>query len=181
MSPKFLALDLSMECVLTRGDNTSPHPTENDATPLIHADPFLLTPNRREFDAEYPAWPSPPPSTMDSQDAEKSRFLRIQLPRSKPLFRGFERPSFSRIAALTLLCLITYPVFRILELVAKNKTLFVVRSIVSVWCAGVGFALGYILLKIGAQHLEAASEFTLVWYRNFLIIYFIQPGRPSFT
>jgi len=127
-----------------------------------------------EFHPEYPARSSTPPSTGNSQYHEKSRFpglqsLQLKLtnlgcerPRSKPLIRGFERPSFSRIAILTVLCLITYPVFCILELVAKDRSLFVVRAIVSVWCSGVGFALGYILLKIGARHLEAASEFTLI-------------------
>ena len=182
MSLNFLSLDLSMENVRMRDNNSgSPHPTETPTAPLIHADPSLLTPNRREFSAESSAWPSPPPSTVSSQHAGKSWFLRIQLPRSKPLFRGFERPSLSRIAILTLLCLVTYPVFRILEFVAKNRSLFIVRSIVSVWCSGVGFALGYILLAIGARHLEAASEFTLVGYRNFLIHYFAQPGPPWFT
>ena len=43
---------------------------------------------------------------------------------------------------------------------AKDKSLFVVRLMVSAWCSVAGFVLGYIL-KIGAQHLEAASKFTL--------------------
>jgi len=132
-----------------RADNPSLHPTDDPATPLI------------QEDAEYPTLPC----------TDKSP------PQSKPLFQGFERPSLSRIAILTVLCLLTYPTFFILKLVAKDKSLFIVRSIVAVWCWGVGFALGYILLKIGAQHLEAASEFRLVWYnRGFLRLYFKQPG-----
>ena len=59
---------------------------------------------------------------------------------------------------LSILCLITYPAFYILTFVAKDRSLFTVRFIVAVWCSGVGFALGYILLSIGAQYLEAASE-----------------------
>ena len=137
-------------------NGSSPHPAENPAAPLIQADPSILAPDGGEFDPEYPAWPSLPSSTTDSQYAEQSP------PRSKPLFRGFERPSFSRIAILTVLCLVTYPAFFILTFVAKDKSLFIVRVLVSTWCSGVGFALGYIILKIGAQHLEAASELTLV-------------------
>jgi len=143
-----------------RDDDSEPHPTtESSASPPIQADPLLLTPNRREFDAEYQAPPSPPPSTPNFQHAKKSRLSSQQ---SKPLFRWFERPSFSRIAILTVLCHLTYPAFILLTLVAKNKSLFTVRVLVSIWCSGIGFVLGYILLKIGAQHLEAASEFSPV-------------------
>jgi len=125
-----------------------------------------LTPNKRELNVEYPTSPSLPPSTTNSQHAAKDWFSRLKPPRSKPLFRGFERPSFAHITILTVLCLITYPAFYILTLVAKDKSLFVVRLLVSTWCSGVGFALGYILLKIGAQHIEAASEFTPVGCRD---------------
>lgn len=160
------------------GDNNSNPYLQNPAASIIQADPFLSTPNRRAFDAGRPALPSPPPPTMGSQYADKPSFSGLKPPRSKSLFHGFERPSFSRIVILTVLCLLTYPAFYVLKLVAKDKSLFIVRLIVAVWCSGVGFALGYILLKIGAQHLEAASEFTLVGYRNSLILYSKQPGRP---
>ena len=173
------------------GDNSSsPHPTENPAAPLTQADPSILTPNRRDGDAAYPPRPSPPSSTANFQYSDKSRFsnlrslhrrladLRFEPPRSKPLFRGFEKPSFSRIAILTVLCLITYPVFYVLTLVAKDRSLFIVRLIVSIWCSGVGFALGYILLTVGAQHLEAASESMSVRYPDFLRLYSKQPGPP---
>ena len=139
-------------------DNTpSPPPTVNPTTPLV--------------DPEDPTWPSPQSSTASVQYADKSRFsslrsklaaLRLKPPRSKPLFRGFETPSFSRIAILTVLCPLAYPAFYVLTLLAKDKSLFLVRLIVSTWCSAVGFALGYILLKIGAQHIEAASESTPV-------------------
>jgi len=165
---------------IIRDNSSSPRPTGNPAAPLIRADPSLLTPNRREFDVEYPTWPSSPPSTANIQYTKKSRFsilgsvrskiadLRFRPLQSKPgPSQGFERPSFSRIAILTVLCLITYPAFYILTLVAKDKSLFTVRLIVSMWCSGLGFALGYILLKIGARHLEAASEFTLVGIETF--------------
>ena len=146
-----------MEHLRARRNNSSPPPVEVSAASPIQTDPLLLTPNRREFDADDSASPSTPPSTTDPQHAEKSPR------RSKPpLFRGFERPSFLRIAILTVLCLITYPLFHVLTLVAKDRSLFIVRFIVAVWCSGAGFALGYILLKVAAQHLEAASEFALV-------------------
>jgi len=146
-------------------EHASLHPPEHSAAPFIPADPSLLTPNRKEFDAEYPAWPS-----LGLLPPEPPRY------RSKPLFRGFERPNFTRIAILTALCLLTYPAFYILKRAAEDKSLFVVRLIVSVWCSGVGFAIGYVLLAIGARHLEAASKFTLAGYRHFLRVYFKQPG-----
>jgi len=161
------------------GDNSpSPHPAENPAAPLIHADPSLSTPNGRELDTEFTAWPSMSSSATNFQHAEKSRLLRFEPPRSKPLFRGFERPSFSRIAILTVLCPTTYPAFYLLTLVARDKSLFIVRILVSAWCSAIGFALGYILLRIGAQHIEAASEFGLVRHRDPLKLHVNQPGPP---
>ena len=176
-----------MEPIRMRDDNWS-HP--DSATSFGQADPFLLAPNRREPDVDYPAWPSPSPSTTTFPHSEKPQYpsrqlllpnlanLRFQPPRSKPLFRGFERPSFSQIAILTILCLIAYPALYILTLVAKDKSLFVVRLIVAMWCSAVGFSLGYILVRIGVKHLEAASEFVPIWYRVVLILCFKQPGPP---
>ena len=183
-----------MEHARIKDDNSgSDSPTENPAAPLIQADPSPLTLNRRELDPEYSARPSTPPSTGTFEYSGKSRFsslqslhlkladFRFEPPRSKPLIQGFERPRLSCIAILTVLCLITYPAFCILKLVAKDRSLFAVRSIVSVWCSGVGFALGYILLEIGARHLEAASESSLVGFRTFLRHHLPQPGLPWFT
>lgn len=138
--------------------------TADSATPFFQADPFLLTPNRRVSEFDAPA--------SDSQYSDKPQFSSRQLlypklrslslsfepPRSKPLFRGFERPNFARIGIFTVLCLSAYPALYILTLIAKNMSLSIVRLIVAMWCSGVGFALGYILLRIGVQHLEAASE-----------------------
>ena len=167
---------LGTKHVRMRDNNSSPHPAETSAASPIQADPSLLTPNRRESDAEYPPWYSLPPSTTSFQSADKSWFSRFKPPQLRPLFRGFERPSFSHIVVLTVLCLITYPVFYILTLVARDKSLFVVRLIVSVWCSGAGFAFGYILLAIGTQHLEAASEFMFVGCWDFLRLHFKQLG-----
>ena len=162
-----------------RDDYWSPPPAADSTTAFINqADPFLLTPNRRVFDVDYPAWHSPPPSTMNFQYIDKPSSLNLKLadlrfepPRSKPLFRGFERPSWAHIAILTVLCLIAYPALYILTLVARDKSLFTVRLLVALWCSGVGFTLAYVLLRIGAQHLEAASEFTLVRYHDFLTLF----------
>ena len=158
-----------------RDDDSSPHTIESSAAAHITqvSPPALPTPNGREFDTGYP--PSP---TSNSLYADKPRSPRFKLLQSKPLFRGFERPSLPRIAILTILCLLTYPAFYVLTLVAKNRSLFMVRSMVAVVCWGIGFALGWVLLKIGSQHLEAASEFISVWYRDLLTLYFKQPGPP---
>jgi len=168
-----------------RHDDSRPDLTENPAARLIQEDPSTLTLNGEEFDPGYPTRSSSSQSKEKLQSSGNFRFLglqslkptdRFEPPRSKPLFRGFETPSFSRIAILTILCLITYPAFYILKLVARDRSLFVVRSIVAVWCSGIGFALGYILLKIGARHIEAASEFALIGFRAFLRHYSKQPG-----
>jgi len=140
-----------MENVRLRG-NSSPPPTADFDMPSD-----LPTPKEGKFDPEGPAWTPEPSPTMNFADNPS--------PQPEPLFRGFERPSFSRIAILTALCLTAYPAFYALTFAAKDRTLFAVRTIVSVWCSGIGFALGYLLLAIGAQHLEAASEFTPVVMR----------------
>jgi len=180
---------LSMQLIRTMDDNSSPDLTESPVAPLTQTEPSLLTLNRREVDPEYSARSSSP-SAENLQYSDNSRFsslqslhlkltdLRFEPPRSKPLFRGFETPNFSRIAIFTALCLITYPAFYILKLVARDRSLFVVRSIVAMWCSGFGFALGYVLLRIGARHIEAASEFALIWFRTFLSHYSKQPGLP---
>ena len=165
-----------MDQIRMRDDDSTPHLTGSSAASLIQADPLLPTPNGREFDTEHLASRSPSLSTANFQYDERSWLSSMQSlcsklaypifgpPRSKPLLRGFERPSFSRITILTVLCLLTYPAFYLLTLVAKDKSLFVVRSVVAVVCWGFGFALGWVLLKIGAQHLEAASGFIPVCY-----------------
>jgi len=155
-----------MEDVRTRDSSSSPHPTENSPAPFPEADPYVMAPNSRESDALHPPRYSLLSSTANFQSPNKSRFSRFKPPRPKPLLQGFESPSFSRIAILTVLCLATYPAFFLLTFVAKDRPLFIVRVIVSIWCSGVGFALGYMLLGIGAQHLEAASEFTPVGRLN---------------
>ena len=157
-------------------DNSNPDPAETSAASLFQTIPSLLTPNRRDSGAEYPPWYSLPPSTTDFQYADKSWFSRFKPPQLKPLFQGFEGPSFSHIVVLTVLCLITYPLFDILTFVTKDRSLFVVRLIVSLWSSVAGFAFGCILLAIATQHLEAASEFVLVEHRAFLRFYFEQPG-----
>ena len=166
----------SMEHVRLRDNYWSPlHSSADSTTPFNQTDPSLLTPNRREFNLEYPAFPSLSRSTTNPQYTDKSQsssrqslhprladlgFERFKPPRSKPLFRGFERPSFVHITILAVLCFVAYPALYILTLLARDKSLFVVRLIVALWCSGVGFSLAYILLRIGVQHLEAASEFT---------------------
>jgi len=189
-TPSPQAPSLSMDYSRMRDDNSSFDPTKTPDAPPIQADPSFLTPNEREFGPNHSAQFSSLPSTTSFQYSDKSRSSSLQPlhpkltdprhvrepPRSRPVFRGFERPSFSRIAILTVLCLITYPAFYILTSAAKDKSLFTVRLIVSIWCSGIGFALGYIILKIGAKHIEAASEFTLIGCRDSLRLGFKEPG-----
>lgn len=143
--------------VRPRDDHWSPPFTADATTPFTQADPLLLTPNRRGFDTDdtltnfrYTDKVQPPYPRFATFGFEPLR--------SKPLFPGFERPNLARIAILAVLCLCAYPALYILTLVARDKTLFTVRLIVAMWCSAVGFALGYVLVKIGVQHLEAASQ-----------------------
>lgn len=143
-------------------DNQSPPPTGDSATPFNQADPSLLTPNRRVFAPDETTL-NLPYTDKPQHPTRKSLYPKIfnrsfDSFRSKSFFQDFERPNLARIAILTVLCLAAYPALYILTLVAKDKSLFVVRLIVAMWCSGVGFALGYLLLRIGVQHLEAASE-----------------------
>jgi len=171
-----------------RENSPSPPPTADFAAPSAQVEPLLPDPNGGGLDAERPAHLSTASSQPTSESRQSTASLQSlhhglanlgsKLPQSKPLFRGFEEPSFPRIAILTILCLVTYPAFHLLTLVAKDRSLFIVRAIVGVWCWVAGLALGYFLLRIGAQHLEAASKFTLVWYRSFLRLYFKQSGPP---
>jgi len=139
--------------------------------------------NGEESDPKRPTLPSAANTRKSWRSTATAPSLNRELPnlesnspQPKPPSRGFEKPSILNILILTGLCLATYPVFRLLTVVAKNKSLSVVRAIVAAWCWGAGFAFGWILLRIGAKHLEAASEFALVGYRSFLIHYFKQPG-----
>ena len=138
-------------------------PTPDSSTPFFQADPLLLTPNRRALDTEddaripqYTTDKSQPPNRKPRYPFPGLSSFHPQ--RSRRLFEGYERPNFARITVLSVLCLSAYPALYILTLVARDKSLFTVRLIVALWCSGVGFALGYVLLKIGVQHLEAASE-----------------------
>ena len=144
-----------MEHVHRRDDNWSPPLTAGSTAPLSQVDPLLLTPNTRESDTGETI---PYSQYTDKSQIGQHAGLGHGASRSKPLLQGFERPSFPRIAILTVLCLSAYPAFYVLTLVARDKSLFLVRLIVSVWCSGVGFALGYFLIRIGVQHLEAASK-----------------------
>ena len=161
-----------MEHVRMGDNDRSPHLTKNPAMALTQADPSLSAASGRDFDAKDPARPSLPPSTTNLQYDNKSP------PGPNPLFRGFEKPSFFRIVILTVLCPTAYLAFYILTFVARDKSLTMVRLVVSAWCLVVGFVLGHILLTIGAQHLEAASESALVGYCYFLRLCFKQPGPP---
>lgn len=135
-------------------DDWSPPPSANSVTPLTLDNPLPLTPIGREFPDEE--------TSLNSQYTDRSqsstRHLRSDSLRPKPLFRGFETPIIGRVSILIVLCLLAYPAFYALTLIAKDKSLFTVRLIVATWCSAIGFALRYTLLEIGVQHIEAASE-----------------------
>ena len=138
------------------GEGGSPPLSADSVTPFFQKP--LPAPNRSEFDSAR--------RTQNFQDTNTFSFTtrRSLHPKIGGLsfdhlrFKGFERPSFSRIAILITLCFIAYPALHILTLVAKDNSLFIVRLIVALWGSGVAFVLGYTLLRTGVKHLEAASE-----------------------
>lgn len=136
-------------------DDWSPPPTADSATPLFLDNPLPLTPIRGDILDEETSLNS---QYSDIGSHRSSRHLWSNSLQPKSLFQGFESPNFGRIAVLIVLCLVAYPAFYSLTLVAKDKSLFTVRLIVATWCSAIGFALRYSLLEIGVQHIEAASE-----------------------
>jgi hypothetical protein len=130
-------------------------PIVDSVSPLCPTDSFLLTPSRGECNDEE--------TTLNVQDIDKYQFSAQEGPdsgsqRLKTLFKRFERPSFIRIAILTVLCVVAYPALYVVSLVGRDLPLFTVRVIVGMGCSGIGFALSYSLLGIGVRHIEAASE-----------------------
>ncbi|KAK0205990.1 hypothetical protein DFS33DRAFT_1256607 [Desarmillaria ectypa] len=75
---------------------------------------------------------------------------------------GFEAPKWRKIIIHVILCLIAYPFLMAFVIVARNKTLFWSRFLVSIGCGVIGFALGLSLLSLGRPFLEAATWATII-------------------
>lgn len=79
-------------------------------------------------------------------------------PKEHPFSRNFEAPHWWYIGLHATLCLISYPIILLFILVAKDRSLFWTRFIVSAGCGLIGFMLGLSLLRMGKSFLEASSE-----------------------
>ena len=74
--------------------------------------------------------------------------------------RLFERPNFFHIVVHVIVCCAGYPIIYAGAIFAKDKSLFWARVIVGLWCAGVGVAIGWSLVRFSRKYTEAASERT---------------------
>lgn len=72
----------------------------------------------------------------------------------------FERPNFFHIFAHVVVCCAAYPIIYAGVISAKDKSLFWARVIVGLWCAGVGVAIGWSLVRFARKYTEAASKRT---------------------
>ena len=99
--------------------------------------------------SENPSKPSPLYSLRTSS----------ALLRRRPLVSGFEIPYWKDTLLHSALCLVSYPILLAVTIFAHNKTIFWARFIVSAGCGLVGLGIGYSLLTLAKNHLEAASKF----------------------
>jgi len=97
----------------------------------------------------------------------------------------FERPNFFHIFAHVVVCCASYPIIYAGAISAKDKSLFWARVIVGLWCAGVGVAMGWSLVRFARNYSEAASKHTFrifssaPWVPDSVLINSWKRGRLS--
>lgn len=113
--------------------------------------------------------PQPPttPSSPSVRGALLSRLASDGAPRHLDPSRTprtssklFERPNFLHIFAHVVVCCAAYPIIYAGAVSAKDKSLFWARVIVGLWCAGVGVAIGWSLVRFSRNYTEAASKYS---------------------
>lgn len=142
----------------------SPPSSTNSTTLLYPSVTPQFSPNRRKSDSYPECWlPSSPPYALT--DKRKASILPIRLtipkfdsPKPRTIVKGFERPDLRQLALHVLVCLVSYPAMYLVTLVANERSLFLVRILVAVWSALVGFCLALSLAAFATKHLEAASK-----------------------
>jgi hypothetical protein len=78
--------------------------------------------------------------------------------RSGGLSKNFERPNYFLLFTHLILCGLAWPILYVFTLIARDKTLFWARLVVSMGGGIVGVSLGFTLLNLSKRFLEAASE-----------------------
>lgn len=136
----------------------------NSATPLYPSVAPEFSPNRRQSDSYTgKQWtPSSPSYGVETKRRGSALPIRLPIPKTsaRPIFKGFERPDLRQLSLHVFVCFVSYPVMYLVTLVAKDRSLFLVRVLVAVWCALVGFCLAFSLVTFATKYLEAASEFS---------------------
>ncbi|TFK74366.1 hypothetical protein BDN72DRAFT_833278 [Pluteus cervinus] len=83
-------------------------------------------------------------------------------PKRHPFNQNFEPPNWWYIGLHIAMCLVAYPIIILFILVAKDKSLFWTRFIVSLGCGILGLMLGFSLLRFGKTFLEASTWATII-------------------
>lgn len=124
-----------------------------------------FSPNRRPSDVDSETWGRPTaPYLLEEKRTRSTSLLPINIalpkfdgPQPKTIFKGFERPDLKQLALHILICFASYPVMYLVTLIAKDRSLFIVRAVVAIGSAGVGFCLAFSLVAFATKYLEAAS------------------------
>lgn len=122
---------------------------------------FMLSPNRRNPSSySDEGWEYLSSSTYEIKEKCKTSLPTLSLPKvnARPIFKGFERPDWSKIALHIFACLFSYPMMYVVTLISRDRSLFLVRALVAVGSALVGFCLAFCLVAFAIKYLEAASE-----------------------
>lgn len=145
----------------------SPPSSTNSATLLYPSVTPQFSPNRRQSDSYPDHWlPSSPPYALTGKRKASILPIRIRIPKfdapkPRPIIKGFERPRFTQLFLHVSVCLGSYPVMCFITVVAKDRSLFLVRILVAVWSALVGFCLAFSLVAFATKYLEAASKLSV--------------------
>ncbi|KAL0949830.1 hypothetical protein HGRIS_009865 [Hohenbuehelia grisea] len=106
--------------------------------------------------------PSSSSPAIQSPNAYQTHFHEPPPAREHPFSKSFEPPDWRLLVLHVAACVLAYPILLIFVLIAKEKSLFWTRFIVSCGCGAVGFCLGLSLLNLGKSFLEAATWATLI-------------------
>ncbi|KAF8919143.1 hypothetical protein CPB85DRAFT_881024 [Mucidula mucida] len=79
-----------------------------------------------------------------------------------PFAQSFEQPHWRKIALHIFLVALAYPILLIFVIIARDKSLFWSRFVVSIGCGIIGFGLGLSLINLGRPFLEAATWATII-------------------
>ncbi|KAF8663578.1 hypothetical protein AX16_000922 [Volvariella volvacea WC 439] len=119
---------------------------------------------RSDSQSQYQEIPIPLSNDIDPEELKSSHaiFPRPSKPKQHPFSQSFEPPHWWPIIIHVILCLVSYPVILLFTIVARDRSLFWTRFIVSLGCGLAGVSLGMSLLRLGKSYLEASTWATII-------------------